>query len=87
MAVITEIVYHSAGVNNNYVVPVGKKIYGFVGIAATDIDLTVDGVTVQLLSNTGVRMLLLPVPLELKASAYLTFKGNSNVSVGIIRDE
>lgn len=87
MAQIVEIVNKTAGVNAVYSVPVGKKIYGFTGVNAIDIDATIDGVTVKLLNNTGVRQYMLPVPIEFKASSTVTFIGSGAATIGVIVDE
>lgn len=87
MAQIIENVYHPAGTSVTYAVPVGKKIYGFIGISIIDIDIDADGVKNVLLSNTGFRMYMFPAPIEFKASTVLTFRGNANATVGVIRDE
>lgn len=87
MAQIIETVNHAAGIPTDYAAPVGKKIYGFTNISATDIQVTCDGVVTEMLSNTGQRSYMLPVPLEFKASTVIRFTGSAVHTIGIIRDE
>lgn len=87
MAQIVDTVYHVAGVPTDYTAPVGKKIYGFLNIGSTDIQVTCDGITTDMLSNTGQRSLMLSVPLEFKASTVFRFTGSAVHTIGIIRDE
>lgn len=87
MAQIIDVVNHTAGIDSPYAAPVGKKIYGFVGIRSLDISADVDGANVVILSNGGERQYYLPCPIEFKASTVLKFVGASTNTVGIIRDE
>lgn len=87
MSQIVDVVSHTAGIDSPYAVPVGKKIYGFVGIRSLDISADIDGASVVILSNGGERQYMFPYPIEFKPATVLKFVGTSTNTVGIVRDE
>lgn len=68
--------------------PVGKKLYGAVGLNSKNIDIEIDGKTFRILSNTGAtREIWYPVPLEFEAAAKIIFNGSGIAGTcGIIID-
>lgn len=88
MAAIIKAVDKSASQNLTVPIPVGKKIYGIVGIYGTVIRLTQNGVTIRMLDNAGnTREFWFPEPIEFAAASSFTFTGTTATTIGIIYEE
>lgn len=88
MAAVVKTAKKAANQGLTVPVPVGKKIYGIVGVYATSIDLIQNEVTVRMLDNSGsTREVWFPTPIEFAAATSFKFIGTSSATIGIIYEE
>lgn len=88
MAAVVKAAQKAANQDLTVPVPVGKKIYGIVGVYATNIHLVQNGIRVRMLDNSGAtREVWFPAPIEFAAATSFIFTGTSSATIGIIYEE
>lgn len=88
MAAVVKAAKKAANQNLTVPLPVGKKIYGIVGVYATSINLVQNEITVRLLDNSGsTRELWFPAPIEFAPATSFVFMGTNATNIGIIYEE